>query len=800
MKTETLSEYDPMVAMNEALLLGSLRQHELTEAAEKLNEQLRVEIAERKNAEEQLRISESRYRRLFEVSQDGILILDSETGKITDANPSIFNLTGDPGKQIVGKALWEIGLFKNKEAGSQMLRELKDKGFCHREDVPVITKGGQLISVDFFSNLYKENGVKVIQCNLRDITRRKQTERLLAEKARLIDLSNDAIVVRDLNDRIRLWNKGAEKLFGWSLEEVVGKDLHSLLHTEFPRPYVEIVAELYRAGRFNAEVVQIARDGQRVRSLCGWVLDRETESIFTSYTDITARTQAEEALRTSEEFNRSIIQSSPDCIKILDLEGNLLSMQNGEDLLGIEDINPFLNKSWFELWSGEDRAAAQAEFKKASAGQDGNFIGSTPNLRGQLKCWDVSISPILDATGKIHRLLAVARDITERRKGEIALRESEERYRYLFNSIDEGFAVVEMIFDEQKKPVDYRYLEINPSFEKQSGLKETLGKRQRELVSDFETYWFEIFGRVALTGEPNRFINEAKGLNRWFDVFAFRVGEEGSGKVAVLFNNITERMVSEEKLRHAQMQLSDRAVHLAQAVAERTSELGATNKQLEAFVYSIAHDLRAPLRSMQGFSEMLVEEAAASLSENARDCAGRINRSAGYMDDLLQDLLAFSVIAQQKLELVSVNLELLIQSVLARMENEIHEKKAQVEIAGRWPVVLAHETTLGQVMFNLLNNALKFSRPGVPPQIRVHAKDDDGFVRVSVEDNGIGILPNHQEQIFRLFTRLQGDMFSGTGIGLAIVQKGVERMGGKSGVESTPEKGSRFWFDVRAAG
>lgn len=789
-----------MVAINEALLLGSLRQHELTEAAEKANQQLRIEIAERKNAQEQLRISESRYRRLFEVSQDGILILDSKTGRITEANPSVFKLTGYPGKQIVGKALWEIGLFKNKEAGGQMLRELKDKGFCHREDVPVITKVGQLISVHFFSNLYEENGVEVIQCNLRDITGRKQTERLLAEKARLIDLSNDAIIVRDLNDRIRLWNQGAEKLFGWSLEEVVGKDLHSFLQTEFPRPYEEILAELHRAGRFNGEVVQLARDGRRVRSLCGWVLDRETESIFTSYTDITARTQAEEALRTSEEFNRSIIQSSPDCIKILDHEGNLLSMQTGQELLGIEDINPFLNKSWFELWNGEDRAAAQAAFKKAIAGQDGNFIGCTANLRGQLKCWDVSISPILDATGKIHRLLAVARDITERRKGEIALRESEERYRYLFNSIDEGFAVLEMIFDDQKKPVDYRYLEINPSFEKQSGLKEALGKRHRDLIPDTETYWFEIFGKVALTGEPIRFVNEAKGLNRWFDVFAFRIGEEGSGKVAVLFTNITERMVSEEKLRHAQLQLSDRAVHLQQAVAEQTSELAATNKQLEAFVYSIAHDLRAPLRSMKGFSEMLVEEAGASLSETAQDCAGRINRSAGYLDELLQDLLAFSCIAQQKLELVPVNLELLIQSVLARMENEIHEKNARVEIAGRWPVVLAHETTLGQVMCNLLTNALKFSRPGVPPQIRVHAKAEDGFVRVSVEDNGIGILPNHQEQIFRLFTRLQGDMFSGTGIGLAIVQKGVERMGGKSGVESTPEKGSRFWFDVRAAG
>ena len=268
---------------------------------------------------------------------------------------------------------------------------------------------------------------------------------------------------------------------------------------------------------------------------------------------------------------------------------------------------------------------------------------------------------------------------------------------------------------------------------------------------------------------------------------------------AQLQKEISERKQAEEALHRAQAQLTDRAGQLEGLVAERTAELTATNKQLEAFVYSIAHDLRAPLRAMQGFSAMLVEEAGAALSETGKDYADRINKSAQFMDALLSDLLAFSRISQQRVELTSVNLETVVESVLSRLQKDIQEKNARVESSGPWPAVLAHEPTLAQVLFNLVSNALKFCRPDSPPQIRLHAEEQGRFVRVWVEDNGIGIAPDHQDQIFRLFTRLHGEKYPGTGIGLAIVQKGVERMGGRVGVESTPGQGSRFWFELRKA-
>jgi signal transduction histidine kinase len=284
-----------------------------------------------------------------------------------------------------------------------------------------------------------------------------------------------------------------------------------------------------------------------------------------------------------------------------------------------------------------------------------------------------------------------------------------------------------------------------------------------------------------------------------------------------LQTEISERKLVEQALQSAQARLTNRAGQLEELVAGRTSELTELNAQLEAFAYSIAHDLRAPLRSMQAFSAMLLEESGPSLNAAGRDYATRIDKSARFMDSLLCDLLAFSRISQQSVELTPVDVKPVVEGVVHRLKSDIRERNAQVETIGPWPMVMAHELTLVQVLFNLVSNALKFIAPGVQPRIRIWAEEKNlteanpgnrsttpslaslPSVKLFVQDNGVGISPDYHAQIFKLFTRLLGDKYPGTGIGLAIVQKGVERMGGKAGVESKEGQGSKFWIELKQA-
>jgi two-component system CheB/CheR fusion protein len=394
----------------------------------------------------------------------------------------------------------------------------------------------------------------------------------------------------------------------------------------------------------------------------------------------------------------------------------------------------------------------------------------------------------------IQRILLSINDITDRLHLETKVHRSEVRYRRLFEAAKDGILILD--------PETRKIIDANPFIVEFLGYtrEQLLGKELWEigLLEDKEANqkaFFELRARGFIRYESLPLKTKADQCR---DVeFVSNLYHEDSGAVIQCnIRDITERKRTADALHVAQAQLTDRAEQLEVLVAERTAELTTTNKQLEAFVYSIAHDLRAPLRAKQGHAAMLLEEASATLNDAARNHADRINKSAQYMDALLQDLLAFSRISQQRVELTSVHLATVVESVLGRLQKDIEEKNARVESAGPWPVVLGHEPTLSQVLFNLVSNALKFVAPNVPPLVRLRTEQQADFVRIWVEDNGIGIAPDHREQIFRLFTRLHGEKYPGTGIGLAIVQKGIERMGGRVGVESGFGHGSRFWFEL----
>jgi PAS domain S-box-containing protein len=239
--------------------------------------------------------------------------------------------------------------------------------------------------------------------------------------------------------------------------------------------------------------------------------------------------------------------------------------------------------------------------------------------------------------------------------------------------------------------------------------------------------------------------------------------------------------------------------HLERTVAERTADLRATNEQLEAFVYSIAHDLRGPLRSMMGYSQLLVDDHASGLDTTARQMLQRINASSEFMDQLLLDLLAYGRTARVELELDRIEVKQAWESALLQCAVQIDQSNAFLETVEPLPVVRAHQVTLGQVLANLLSNALKFVAPGVRPRVRFRGEEQEAFVRLWMEDNGIGIPADQHDRVFRVFERMHGARYAGTGIGLSIVRKGVERMGGHVGLESEPGRGTRFWIALPKA-
>lgn len=233
-------------------------------------------------------------------------------------------------------------------------------------------------------------------------------------------------------------------------------------------------------------------------------------------------------------------------------------------------------------------------------------------------------------------------------------------------------------------------------------------------------------------------------------------------------------------------------------VERRTAALLESKEQMEAFSYTIAHDLRAPLRAMQGFAHALLEDYTERFDASGIDFLTRIMGSALRMDSLIQDLLEYSQLSRSDLSFKAVSVQETIANVMRAQEEHIHETKAEVKVVTEEDLfVRAHPATLENTIGNLLSNAIKFTPVGEAPRIEIGAVDQGSTIRIFVQDSGIGISPEHHERIFRVFERLHGqNAFPGTGIGLAIVKKGVERMGGTVGVKSEPGQGSLFWIEL----
>jgi signal transduction histidine kinase len=253
-------------------------------------------------------------------------------------------------------------------------------------------------------------------------------------------------------------------------------------------------------------------------------------------------------------------------------------------------------------------------------------------------------------------------------------------------------------------------------------------------------------------------------------------------------------------LQKAHLELAEHARALERTVEARTQKLRESVQDLEAFSYSVAHDLRAPLRTIHGYSTLVQEEHGDKLEESGKDYLRRVISAASRLDRLIEDTLNYSKVVRDELKLEPMDIAATIRGVIDTYPNlQMHSKR--ITLSGSFPWVLANPAAFSQIVSNLLGNAVKFVKPGVAPHVRMWAESVPGdAVRIWFEDDGIGIEKAVQSKVFEMFQRAaSSSQYEGNGIGLSIVRKSAERMGGNVGVESEPGRGSRFWVVLKAA-
>jgi PAS domain S-box-containing protein len=488
----------------------------------------------------------------------------------------------------------------------------------------------------------------------------------------------------------------------------------------------------------------------------------------------------------SEETFRGLLESAPDAIVIVDQQGRILLVNsqtetvfgyNREDLLGhpLEMLIPLR----FRHGHVNQRASYFASPTVRPMGSGRELYGRKKD--GTEFPVEISLSPMNTSSGLV--VTSVIRNVTERKRAEEALRASEAKFAGILDIAQDAVISVD---DDQ------RIILFNQGAERIFGYKSTevLGQNlaillPKRLAGDHSDH-VRAFGsspeQARLMAERREIFGRRKDGSEFpAEASISKLTQANKTTFTAILRDITDRKQSE------------------QAIKERTAKLQDALEQLEAFSYSISHDLRAPLRAVQGYSQILKEDYVQRLDETAQQYLSRLAAAVEQMDKLIQDLLEYSRLGRADVVLQRLSMQNVVQEALKQVDAQIRERGAEVSVEPEVPTVkvLGHFSTLVQVIGNLFSNAIKFVPQNRTPIVHISSEQVPAGARIKVRDNGIGVEPEHYERIFRVFERLHSsEAYPGTGIGLAIVAKAVERMGGRVGVESKVGHGSEFWIEL----
>jgi PAS domain S-box-containing protein len=507
----------------------------------------------------------------------------------------------------------------------------------------------------------------------------RESERLLKEQTQLLELA--PVLVRSPKDRVVYWNRGAEKMYGYTKEEALGQLSHLLLRAQFPEPLEQIQSKLARDGHWEGEVTHRRKDGALIFVAAQWAVHYnelgKVRAVLEVNIDISSRRQAEEALRSSE----ASAMAARSEVELLNEIGKTIAAELDGDRLT-------------EAVTAAAIRLTRAEF--------GVFAPAT-DLTQPVRSDDVVTDPRYAQGGLSHGMPPVHRPVRSYLAVPVISRTGDILGGLFFGHSQAG----------------------------------AFGERDERMVA----------------------------------------GLAAQASVAMDNAHIFDQ--------------------LERKVEERTARLRETIAELQAFSYTVSHDLRAPLRAMQSYAEALKEDFGEKMDQGAMTYLTRIELAGYRLDRLIQDVLTYSRISQGSGQLHSVSLAKLVREIVEQYPNFAAAQNA-IHLEGDLPRVLAEESPATQCLSNLLGNALKFIPKDRAPHVRVRAEESGPMIRLWIEDNGIGIAPADQERIFKMFERVGDDVkYEGTGIGLAIVRKAMERMGGAVGVESKLGEGSKFWLDFR---
>jgi PAS domain S-box-containing protein len=643
--------------------------------------------------------------------------------------------------------------------------------------------------------------------NVREVEELKTVKResqLAREYAEAIVEAVSPLLVLDQNLRVRTANASFCKTFRISSRQAVNRRVYELGNGQWNIPELRTLLEEVLPQKNSFQDFEMTHEfqtiGQRTMLLSGRQVDH-LQRVLLVIQDVTDGRKSQAATRASEVRYRRLFEAARDGILILDPVTRKITDANPfmTELLGYPH-RQLLGKELWEIGLLKDERASRAAFRQL---QRKHFI-RYENLPLQNKAGQRHevefVSNLYDEDGR-KVIQCNIRDITDRKRAEKLLRESEERFYAIFTQATTGIAEIDL---------DGRFLLVNKCY------CDLTGRKEKELlrlkVQDI-THPDDCVAKAALLtklrNQGGAFVTESRylrpgGQNVWARHSISRVSHTPADRqyLILVTHDITEAHQAANALLDAKNKIAHHALELEQVVAERTAALRATIGELEGFSYSVSHDMRAPLRAMQGFGQFLVDDYGSKLDAQGLSYLQQIMRSAVRLDRLIQDVLSYSRILHAELPMERVDLDRLVRDMVEVLPNG-QPIRPEVHIQGILPPVIGNQALLGQCIANLLSNGVKFVSAGTTPRLVISAEDlrDSSAIRLWFRDNGIGIAPENRDRIFRLFERIHpATKYTGTGLGLSIVRKAAERMDAQVGFDSELGKGSNFWIQLKKGG